>query len=38
MHCLIKAFEAVDNPVLFEYLTANADNLIELIQRLGRED
>ena len=38
MRCLVKAIEAFDNPVLFEYLTANEDNLIELIQRLGREE
>ena len=35
--CLVKAFEAVDIPVVFEYITANQDNLIELIQRLGRQ-
>ena len=34
--CLVDAFEAVDIPVLFEYTTANENNLIELIQRLGR--
>ena len=35
-YCLVEAFEAVDIPVAFEYITANQDNLIELIQRLGR--
>ena len=34
--CLVEALEAVDTPVLFEYITANENNLIELIQRLGR--
>ena len=33
---LVKAFEAVDIPVVFEYIMANENNLIELIQRLGR--
>ena len=35
-HCLVKAFEAVDIPVFFEYITAKENNLIALIQRLGR--
>ena len=34
--CLVDAFEAVDIPVVFEYITANGNNLITLIQRLGR--
>ena len=34
--CLVEAFHAVDIPVVFEYVTANQNNLIELIQRLGR--
>ena len=34
--CLVDAFEAVDIPVVFEYITANQNNMIELIQRLGR--
>ena len=34
--CLVKAFEAVDIPVVVEYITANQSNMIELIQRLGR--
>ena len=34
--CLVAAFKTVDIPVLFEYMTANQGNLIELIQRLGR--
>ena len=34
--CLVKALEAVDIPVVFEYITANQQNLIEMIQRLGR--
>ena len=34
--CLVDAFEAVDLPVVFEHLTANENNMIELIQRLGR--
>ena len=33
---LVEALEAVDIPVVFEYVTANQNNLIELIQRLGR--
>ena len=34
--CLVEALEAVDIPVVFEYITANQNNLIGLIQRLGR--
>ena len=34
--CLVEALDAVDIPVVFEYITANQNNLIELIQRLGR--
>ena len=34
--CLVKAFEAVDIPVVFEYFTANQNNMIERVQRLGR--
>ena len=34
--CLVKAFGAVDIPIVFEYITANENELIELIQRLGR--
>ena len=34
--CLVEAFAAVDFPVVFEYITSNQNNLIELIQRLGR--
>ena len=34
--CLVEAFDAVDIQVVFEYITANQNNLIELIQRLGR--
>ena len=34
--CLVGAMEAVDIPVVFEYITTNENNLIELIQRLGR--
>ena len=34
--CLVEAFEAVDIPLAFEYITTNQHNLIELIQRLGR--
>ena len=34
--CLVEAFDAVDIPVVFEYITANENNMIELIQRLGR--
>ena len=34
--CLVEAFEAVDVPVVFEYIIANENNLIEMIQRLGR--
>ena len=33
---MVKAFKAVDIPVVFEYITANQSNLIALIQRLGR--
>ena len=35
--CLVEALEAIDIPVVFEYLTTNQSNMIELIQRLGRE-
>ena len=34
--CLVEAFETVDIPVVFEYITTNQNNLIALIQRLGR--
>ena len=34
--CLVKAFEAVDIPVAFEYMSTNQNNMIALIQRLGR--
>ena len=34
--CLVEAFAAVGIPVVFEYITANQNNLIALIQRLGR--
>ena len=34
--CVVKAFEAVDIPVVFEYVIANQNNMIALIQRLGR--
>ena len=34
--CLVDALVAVDIPVVFEYITANQNNLIELIQSLGR--
>ena len=34
--CLVEALEVVDTPVLFEYITANENNLIELMKRLGR--
>ena len=34
--CLMEALKAVDIPVLFEYISANENNLIALIQRLGR--
>ena len=34
--CLVEAFDTVDIPVVFEYITANKNNLISLIQRLGR--
>ena len=34
--CLVKAFEAVDIPVLFECMTTNQGNMITLVQRLGR--
>ena len=30
--CLVEALEAVDIPVVFEYIMANENNLIELIQ------
>ena len=36
--CLVEALETVDIPVVFEYITANQNNLIELIQRLGRSN
>ena len=32
----MEALEAVDVPIVFEYITANENNLIELIQRLER--
>ena len=34
--CLMEALNAVDIPVLFEYMTTNENNLIALIQRVGR--
>ena len=34
--CLVEALEAVDIPVVFEYISANENNIIALIQRLGR--
>ena len=34
--CLVEAFDAVDIPVVFEYITANENNMMSLIQRLGR--
>ena len=37
IECLMRAFEAVDLPLLFENMTANKSNIIKLIQQLGRE-
>ena len=36
--CLLEALNAVDLPVLYEFISVNQGNMIELIQRLGRED
>ena len=34
--CLVEALEAIDILVVFDYITANQNNLIALIQRMGR--
>ena len=34
--CLVEAMDAVDIPVLFEYISTNQSNIIALIQKLGR--